>query len=265
LLLALAGCTHAAPPPSSSPPASPRATRSCFLLHEVGVGPVTRAPAEGCAVRVTPASTFKIPHALAALDAGVLTPDEVFRYDGKPWKLASYRRDHTLPTAIHSSVLWYFQQLAQRLGPERERAYLEKFSYGNADISSGLTTFWLYQSLEISPDEQERFLLRLFQDTLPIDHAAQDAVRRAMIQPAGSVVNAVGVHPFAQPWPPDAIVSAKTGSASEPNRPDVRWLIGHVRRGPRTWTFVSNVVGHGLPPLAAVDLAAASLKRAGVL
>lgn len=48
-------------------------------------------------------------------------------------------------------------------------------------------------------------------------------------------------------------------------RPDVRWLVGHVRRGSRAWIFVSNVVADRLAPLAAVDLAARSLKRAGVL
>src|ERR1019366_1328665 len=38
-------------------------TVSCFLLYEMGVGEVRRSPAEGCSTRVTPASTFKIPHA----------------------------------------------------------------------------------------------------------------------------------------------------------------------------------------------------------
>jgi beta-lactamase class D len=266
--LAALGCAHPPASPASAPvdrAAAPAAARACFLLYELGVGRVVREPSEGCTIRVTPASTFKIPHALAALDAGVVTADEVFRYDGRPSPHASYRRDQTLASAVQSSVLWYFQTLAERLGPERERTYLAKFDYGNQDISGGLTTFWLYQSLAISPEEQERFLVRLFQDELPIDRKAQAILRKVLVQPTGLVVNATGQHPFAQPWPAGAVVAAKTGSAAGRDRPDVRWLVGQVRRDRRAWIFVSNVVGPGLPPLAAVDLAATSLKRAGVL
>src|SRR5882757_9026636 len=71
--------------------------RECFLLFEIGVGQVRRAPSEGCASRVPPMSTFKVAHALAALDAGVLKgPDEIIQYDGSPWEFESFRQDHTL-------------------------------------------------------------------------------------------------------------------------------------------------------------------------
>lgn len=253
-------CAHR--PLATGPAAGPT---SCFILHELGADRVLRGPSEGCAVRVSPESTFKIPHALAALDAGVVTADELFPYDGRPWPHEGYRHDQTMATAISGSVVWYFQKLAERLGPERERAYLDKFGYGNRDASSGLTTFWQYESLQISPEEQERFLVRLYEDALPIDHHAQEVVRGLLVQPRDRVVNATGAHPFAAPWPADAVVSAKTGSGSQPDRPDVRWLVGHVRRGSRAWVFVSNVVGEDLPALAAVDLAASSLKAAGVL
>src|SRR5690348_9455551 len=78
LLVAALGCKRSphlieqqaalAPPAAQVAPAG----RRCFLLHELGVGEIVRAPAEGCSTRVTPASTFKIAHALAGLDAGVL-------------------------------------------------------------------------------------------------------------------------------------------------------------------------------------------------
>src|SRR6185295_9041935 len=141
---------------------APDATESCFLLYEVGVGEVRRRPSEICATRLLPASTFKIPHALAALDAGVLAgPDAKMVYDGSPQANASWRRDHTLASAMRYSVVWYFQRVAEKLGTDRERAYLKKFDYGNADPTSGLTTFWLGGSLQITPDEQLRFMHRL--------------------------------------------------------------------------------------------------------
>ena len=106
---------------------------ACFLLYEVGVGEVRRSPATACDTRLTPASTFKVPHALAALDAGVIDgADTTFKYNGAPVSYESWRRDHTLASAMRNSVVWYFQRLAELLGPAREREYLRRFDYGNA-------------------------------------------------------------------------------------------------------------------------------------
>jgi beta-lactamase class D len=246
--------------------ATPPARTDCFLLFEVGVGPIRREPSSGCANRVTPASTFKIPHALAALDAGVIEgPDARLAYDGTPVGFESWRHDHTLASAMHSSVVWYFQRVATRLGAEREREYLRKFDYGNRDSSSGLTTFWLGGSLRISPDEQQVFLLKLYQDALPVSARAREIVRAILVQPEGKVVNAAGAHAFGGPWPAGTVVSAKTGSESDESGMSTRWIVGHVRRGSRSWIFVSSLTGKDLASLAAVDLAARALKREGLI
>jgi beta-lactamase class D len=122
---------------AAAPAPPPAKTQSCFLLHEIGVGPIRRDPSAICDLRLTPASTFKVPHALAALDSGViLGSDEKMIYEGGGNWPPSARRAHTLATAMKNSVVWYFQKIAQRLGPEREASYLRKFSYGNMDISS---------------------------------------------------------------------------------------------------------------------------------
>ena len=198
------------------PRAAATQQKECFLLFEIGVGPVRRNPDTACSTRLSPASTFKIPHALAALDAGVVSgPNHTFKWDGVPRAYESWRRDHTLASAMHNSVLWYFQRVAEKLGMTRERDYVRRFNYGNMDASSGLTTFWLGGSLQISPDEQLRFLRRLYVDRLPVSLRAMTTVKRILVQPRDVIVNATGQHPFAAPWPADAIVSAKTGSASD--------------------------------------------------
>jgi beta-lactamase class D len=248
-------------------PPLPLPTGSCFLLDEVGKGEVRRNPSTVCAVRVAPQSTFKIPHALAGLDAGVLSgADATYTYDGTPQPFPSWRRDHTLASALRNSVVWYFQRLASQLGPVRERDYLHRFAYGNADPSSGLTTFWLGGSLEISPEEQMRFLQRLYADELPISKTAMTTVKRLLVQPRGKVTNAAGEHAFAAPWPDGTLVSAKTGSGNNRDGRQVRWIVGHVARGSRSWIFVSSVVGgEDTPALAAVDQAARALRETDVL
>lgn len=253
----------------AAPPARPAAAvrGSCFLLYEAGVGEVGRGPASTCTTRVSPQSTFKIPHAIAALDAGVIEDETaLLKYDGRPLERPAWRRDHTLATAIHYSVLWYFQEMARRLGADRERAYLEAFDYGNRDSSSGLTTFWVGGSLRISPEEQQRFLLDLYADRLRVKPRSMAIVRPLLVQPRGAIVNADGRHPFASPWPAGVVVSAKTGSGGTGDGSVVRWLVGHVARGPRSWVFVSNVIGGpDTPPMAGVEQAERALVEARVL
>lgn len=248
-----------------SQPTSP--TQSCFLLFELGVGEVRRGPAEACRTRITPASTFKVPHALAALDAGVISgPGDELTYDGTGQWPESARRDHTLASALQNSVVWYFQRVAERLGADREQAYLKRLVYGNMDSSSSLTTFWIGGSLQITPEEQQSFLVKLYEDRLPVAPSAARVVRDMLVEPAGVVVNAAGRHPFNAPWPAGAIVSGKTGSATDVSGRGVRWLIGHVRKGSRSHVFVSCVIGpRELEANAAIDLAARSLRDAQVL
>ena len=247
------------------PPAPP--VGACFLLLEPATGTLLRNPDTVCDLRLPPASTFKIPHAIAALDSGVIKGrDEVIPYDGTPRDYEAWRRDHTRASAMRYSVVWYFQEIARRLGMERETYYLRRLRYGNADASSGLTTFWLGGSLLISPVEQMTFLRRLYDGELPVSEAVMRTATDILIQPEGVIVNAAGEHPLDAPWPKGTQVSAKTGSTSFGDHRGVRWIVGHVKRDGRAWIFVSCVTGaDDIDAGAAIDLAARSLRQNGVL
>ncbi len=245
-------------------PTAASASQSCFLLYDERDGRTTREPSELCSTRLTPASTFKIPHALAALDAGVVSgPHEVLQYDGSPLPFDRWKQDHDLSSAMRDSVVWYFQRIAERLGIERERGYLKALEYGNEDASGPLTSFWLGGSLQISPEEQLAFLRRFFDGRLPVREEAARVVREILVQPEGRIVNALGEHPFAAPWPEGTTVHGKTGRAEDEGRA-VSWLVGRVTRGGRGWIFVSSVVGSE-DPVAAVSLAGARLVELKVL
>ncbi len=240
------------------------AAESCFLLYDEQSGRTTREPSDACSTRLTPASTFKIPHALAALDARVVSgAQETFVYDGSPLPFDRWKHDHDLATAMRDSVVWVFQRIAERLGIERERAYLKAFEYGNQDASGLLTTFWLGSSLQISPDEQLAFLRRFFEGGLPVREDDARTVREVLVQPSGRVVNAAGEHSFAAPWPEGTTVYSKTGRGEDQGRAVV-WLVGCVERGDRAWVFVSCVIGSE-EPMAAVNLAARRLVELNAL
>lgn len=241
--------------------------QACFLLYELGAGEVIREPQDACRVAASPGGTFKIPHALAALEAGIVRDAAAaVAFDGKAEGPASARREHTLDSAVRYSVDWYFQRVADRLGLERERVYLQLFQYGNKEPGRDIKGFWSNGALRITPEQQQEFLVRLYQQELDVSAPSLAAVRQMLVQKDGVVVTAEGDKPFAKPWAKDALVSAHAANTLDRSGRGVRWLVGHVARGERAYVFVSCVIGAAsLDPDAAITLAAKSLREAEVL
>lgn len=136
--------------------------------------------------RVSPASTFKIAHALFALDAGLVDDEfQRFEWDGIRRQIAAWNRDQDLRSSMRNSTVWVYQAFARALGEDREREYLESIDYGNADPGGGIDRFWLDGALAISPIEQIEFLQRLHRNVLPFSDAHQRLVKDILIVEAG--------------------------------------------------------------------------------
>lgn len=120
------------------------------------------------ATRLSPASTFKIPHTLFALDAGAIADEfQVFEWDGVVRSYAPQNQDQDLRAAMRNSALWVFEIIAAELGEPRAKQYLEQISYGNADPSSEAGAYWVEGNLAISANEQVEFLRKLYYNDLP--------------------------------------------------------------------------------------------------
>src|SRR5690606_20318323 len=85
--------------------------------------------------------------------------------------------DHALRTTLPASVIWFYQELARRTRPERMQAYLERFGFGNRDISGGIDTFWPTGALRISADDQVEFLRRFYFGDLGVSDASTRTVK----------------------------------------------------------------------------------------
>jgi beta-lactamase class D len=136
---------------ASKPTAAPVEHPGCFLLMELKTGKVTRIHPEQCSKRLAPASTFKVPHALIALETGVLSgPEEVRRWDGTKHHREDWNQDQTLDTAMRRSALWFFQGTAKQIGRERMEEWLKRLRYGNTKASGDITRFWIDGTLRIT-------------------------------------------------------------------------------------------------------------------
>ncbi|MGO1072076.1 penicillin-binding transpeptidase domain-containing protein [Lysobacter sp. CA199] len=238
------------PPPQDQPPL----LRGCFLLYDVDAGEVRRfATQEGCSRRVSPAATFEIAAALIGLETGTARANDI-------------SGGQSLETALAYSSPDYFRTLSQQLGGTRIGEYLGRFNYGNADTSSG-GEFWNGGSLEISPEEQVRFLSRLFRDELGVSRQAAAQVREPLVLPPGLLTGSYGGLPI-RPLPRynDSSMAGKSGSVVVGGKEAVRWQIGHIDRGAREYVYVTCVTGPAnLPENAAAVLTANELRKSGVL
>lgn len=134
------------------------------------------------ATRFSPCSTFKIANTLIGLETGVI-PDERFslKWDGRARPIEAWNRDHDLPSAMKHSVVWFYQEVARRIGQPRMDAYVRDFDYGNHDTSGGIDRFWLESSLRISPREQVEFLRRMRAGELQVRPENEALVERLIV------------------------------------------------------------------------------------
>jgi beta-lactamase class D OXA-2 len=136
--------------------------------------------------RYSPASTFKVPHTLFALDAGVVRDEfQIFPWDGVKRSFAGHNQDQNLRSAMRSSALWVYAIFAKELGEKKAGQYLKKIDYGNADPSTSKGEYWVDGKLEISAEEQILFLKKLYRNELPFRVEHQRLVKDLMINEAG--------------------------------------------------------------------------------
>lgn len=223
----------------------------CFVIQPVDGAWTLRHNDRRCAEPLSPCSTFKIFIALAALESGVIEgPDTKLQWDGKPKPIKAWEKDHTLATAIRDSVVWYFQEVAGRIGEKRMQQFLDAVKYGNRDMSGGLKTFWLQTSLKISADEQVRFLARLYRNQLPFSQRAMDEVKKMLVLDKG------------KNW----TFSGKTGTGSSDGKLTLGWFVGCVKSHEREYVFAINIAApDGALGRGAKEIAKAILKDLGLL
>ena len=75
--------------------------------------------------RYSPASTYKIPHSLFALDAGLVSNEfQVFAWDGVKRGYSPHNQDQNLRSAIRNSSVWVYDIFAKQLGEKKSGNYL---------------------------------------------------------------------------------------------------------------------------------------------
>ena len=196
------------------------------ILYDRNAETFTEFRPEECRRRLTPASTFKILNSLIGLESGVIRDEHfVIRWDSVHRDFESWNRDHDLASAIANSVVWYYQELARRVGRARMSAYIDSTGYGNNDASGPLDSFWLGSTLLISAEEQVAFLRRLYEGNLPFSKRSVDIVKEILVLERNEKY----------------VLRGKTGYADDRSGVAVGWFVGYVERSGNVYFFALNM------------------------
>jgi beta-lactamase class D len=174
-----------------------------------------------------PASTFKIINSLIALETGAVKDENVvFQWDGTKREIAAWNADTDLKNAFKNSTVWFYVELARRIGLDKYEKHLQQSSYGNGRINTGENDdFWNYGYFGVTPVNQVEMLVKLYEDKLPFKKEHQQKVKEIMIAEA----------------PVGYTIRAKTGWTRFGDK-DTGWWIGYVEKPDNVYFFATRLI-----------------------
>jgi beta-lactamase class D len=173
-----------------------------------------------------PASTFKIVNSLIGLQTGVIVNDTVVtKWSGVKINREECNKDMSMYQAFQLSCLPYYQQVARAIGKDAMQQWLDSLSYGTRKIKTAVDSFWIDNSLKITPDEQLGLVKRLYFNQLPFHAINQDKVKKAML--------------FEDK--PEYRLSYKTGWGFKENGASLGWVVGFIEENKHPYFFVLNL------------------------
>lgn len=181
-----------------------------------------------------PASTFKIVNSLIGIETGKIVNEKmVIPWDGVVRVFpggdtaTAWNKDLTMEEAFKVSAVPYYQEVARRIGKDTMQHWLDSLQYGTRKIKSAIDTFWLDNSLKITPDEQLGLVKKLYFGQLPFQKRSQDIVKKVMLQEDNANYK----------------LSYKTGWGFKENGKALGWVLGWIEENKHPYFFVLNIEG----------------------
>lgn len=173
-----------------------------------------------------PASTFKIPNSIIALETGIVENDSiVFEWDGQQRALPLWEKDLSFKEAFQLSCVPCYQEVARNIGAERMNSHLDEFGYGAMKVdATNIDMFWLEGESAISQFQQIDFLERFYKKQLPISSRTILILQEIMVMEANVKYTLRG----------------KTGWSIS-NNINNGWFVGYLETREDIFFFAANV------------------------
>ncbi len=205
----------------------------CFALMDNGTGEFTvyNLPRYRDSSYL-PASTFKIINSLIGLQTGKIINDSmVIKWDGIERPVKEWNKDLSMYEAFRVSSVPYYQEVARRIGKDTMQFWLDSLGYGAKNdtdkvlIRTKIDSFWLDNSIRITPDQQLGVVKKLYFDQLPFFRSYQETVKRAMLFENNANYR----------------LGYKTGWGETPNGHQLGWVTGWIEENNHPYFFVLNI------------------------
>ena len=202
----------------------------CFVLYNQRDNEYIKYNSNLCDTGFIPASTFKIPNSLIALEEGLVKDtNQIIKWDGHQWSNKSWNQDQTLKSAIKYSCIWVYFGIAEQIGIEKYQDYINAFEYGNKNLTGPPTRFWLAGLFRISANQQVDFLRKFYNYKLPkISRRSVDIVKDII------VIEQTDNYKF----------SGKTGGGMLTDTDYIMWLVGYVEKDNNPCFYAMNFISN---------------------
>jgi beta-lactamase class D len=198
----------------------------CILVYDPADSVFYSNDFERCRTGHLPASTFKIPNSIIALETGVVEGDStVIKWDGQKRRLPVWEQDLYFRDAFRVSCVPCYQEIARKIGVQRMKEYLSELNYGNMVVDSAtIDLFWLEGESRISPFQQVDFLCRFYNSKLPVSARTDSIMKRILIIEENDTFH----------------LSGKTGWSVR-NGNNNGWFVGYVEKGKKVFYIATNI------------------------
>jgi beta-lactamase class D len=197
----------------------------CFVLYDMKADKYYIYNDKRANEGFLPASTFKIPNSLIGLETGAVKDEnEIIKWNGVKNKITEWNHDQDMKNAIKVSCVWFYQEIARRIGIKRMQHYINAIGYGNKNIGDKIDNFWLQGKLRITAMQQIEFLKKLYKNDLPFSRRTMETVKSIMVTDTNY----------------NRIYHSKTGWSVSGDKGN-GWWVGYIEQGDDVYFFANNI------------------------
>lgn len=177
-----------------------------------------------------PASTFKILNSLIALETKVVfNENQILKWDGTNHDffgapMPVWNKDTDLKNAYKNSTIWFYVELAKKIGRKKYKKVFKQISYGNNNFKEKGVDFWNYGTFGVSPKNQIDFLIKLYENKLSFSDKNIGIVKDIMI----SEENNMGIFRDKTGW-------------TQKNSNNIGWWIGYLTTKDNVYFFATRI------------------------
>lgn len=153
-----------------------------FLLHNTVLNTFNVFNLPGSQVREIPGPTFDVMNVLTALETGTASDTSMVLRDSLGRPVPGVDTSLTMGQAFREANQPYFSALARDIGRFKMQYWLDSVKYGNEVIGAYVDSFWVNNTLKISPDEMMGFMQGLFYGKLPFQARTQRLAKALMLK-----------------------------------------------------------------------------------